>query len=95
MSAPEHLSEAAKLVWDQVVSAYGPGGERIEGPDLEAYVGQVVTLRDAQKRIAEEGLLVADPKGVPIPHPAVAIEKAAQEQIRTWGNAFKPRRGGR
>ena len=49
-------------------------------------------LRDAQARLAAEGSIIADPKGVPIPHPAIAIERAAQDEIRKWGNAFKPRR---
>lgn len=73
----------------EILKAYGDGSERIDGPDLEAYSGQIARLRDAQTRIAEEGLIVRDAKGQPIPHPAIAIEKAAQEEIRKWGDAFK------
>ena len=76
----------------EVLAAYGDGADRIDGPDLEAYCGQVARLRDAQARLAAEGSIIADPKGVPIPHPAIAIERAAQDEIRKWGNAFKPRR---
>lgn len=76
----------------EVLAAYGDGSDRIDGPDLEAYCGQVARLRDAQARLAAEGSIIADPKGVPIPHPAIAIERAAQDEIRKWGNAFKPRR---
>ena len=65
---------------------------RIAGPDLQAYCGQVARLRDAQTRLAAEGSVVADPKGNPIPHPALAIEKAAQAEIRAWGSTFRPRR---
>lgn len=92
MSAPVHLPEDVAAVWAEVVAAYGEGAERIEGPDLEAYCGQVARLRDAQRRIAAEGQIVADPKGHPIPHPALAIERAAQDEIRKWGSAFRPRR---
>lgn len=76
----------------EVLAAYGDGSDRIDGPDLEAFCGQVARLRDAQARLAAEGSIIADPKGVPIPHPAIAIERAAQDEIRKWGNAFKPRR---
>lgn len=48
---------------------------------LEAFCGQVARLRDAQQRIAAEGLIIADPKGNPIPHPAIAIERAAAAEI--------------
>ncbi len=76
----------------EVLAAYGDGADRIDGPDLEAFCGQVARLRDAQARLAAEGSIIADPKGVPIPHPAIAIERAAQDEIRKWGNAFKPSR---
>ena len=76
----------------EVLAAYGDGADRIDGPDLEAFCGQVARLRDAQARLAAEGSIIAVPKGVPIPHPAIAIERAAQDEIRKCGNAFKPRR---
>ena len=79
-------------ICQEVLAAYGDGSDRIDGPDLEAFCGQVARLRDAQARLAAEGSIIADPKGVPIPHPAIAIERAAQDEIRKWGNAFKPRR---
>lgn len=94
-SPPEGMPGAEARVWAEVVAAYGEGAERICGPDLEAYCGQVARLRDAQRRIAAEGAVVADPKGNPVPHPALAIEKAAQAEIRTWGGAFRPRPTGR
>ena len=53
-------------------------------PELEAYAGQVVRLRDAQRRLAAEGSVIADPKGNPIPHPALQIERMAQDEIRKW-----------
>ena len=81
------LPEAEASIWVQLVAA---GAE--EGPELEAYVGQVARLRDAQRRIAAEGLIVQDPKGFPIPHPAIAIEKAAQVEIRSWGSRFAGKR---
>lgn len=57
-------------------------------PELEAYAGQVVRLRDAQRRLAVEGAVVEDSKGFPITHPALKIEKDAQEELRKWGDRF-------
>ena len=88
--APEHLPADVAAVWVEIVKALGP---RCAGPDLEAYAGQVARLRDAQARIAAEGAIIADPKGNPVPHPALAIEKTAQSEIRAWGSRFR-RRGG-
>jgi len=91
VSAPEHLAAGARAVWDEVTSAHDDPA-RIEGPDLEAYCVQVARMRDAQARIDAEGLVVADEKGRPVPHPAVALEKAAQAEVRAWGDRFRPRR---
>ena len=86
------MTTDVQAIRKEVLAAYGDGADRIDGPDLEAFCGQVARLRDAQARLAAEGSIIADPKGVPIPHPAIAIERAAQDEIRKWGNAFKPRR---
>lgn len=88
VSVPEHLSAEARSVWESVVA----GKPGCEGPDLEAYCVQVSRMRDAQGRIDREGLVVADAKGNPIPHPALAIEKAAQVEVRAWADRFRPRR---
>lgn len=88
MSAPEHLSPSAAAVWVQVVE----GRPGCEGPDLEAFCVQVARMRDAQARVDSEGLVVADEKGRPVPHPALAIEKAAQVEVRAWADRFRPRR---
>jgi hypothetical protein len=41
-------------------------------------------MRDAQRRITAEGIVVADAKGNPCPHPALAVEKQAQGEVRAW-----------
>ena len=87
-SAPERLSDAARDVWDGIVAAH-PSPEWIVGADLEAYCVQVARMRDAQARIDREGLLVPDAKGNPMPHPAIAVEKAAHAEVRAWGSRFR------
>lgn len=91
VSAPEHLSAAARAVWDATVAAHSVP-DRIVGPDLEAYCTQVARMRDAQARVDAEGLIVADAKGNPVPHPAIVLERAAQAEVRAWGDRFKPPR---
>lgn len=88
MSTPKHLPDDVRAVYEEL---YALGAS---GPEFEAYCGQVARLRDAQKRISEEGLVVADEKGRPVPHPALAIERAAQAEVRAWAGRFglKPSR---
>ena len=80
-TAPAHLPDDIRAVWDSL-----PAGH--SGPEYEAYCGQIARLRDAQRRLAAEGIVVADQKGNAIPHPAVAVEKQAQAEIRAWGTRF-------
>ena len=89
VTAPKHLPADIKVIWVETVTAYGAGWEQIAGPRLEAYCGQVARMRDAQRRIAVEGLVVADGKGQPMPHPALVIERTAQDEIRKWGDVFR------
>ncbi|WP_213452876.1 P27 family phage terminase small subunit [Rhizomonospora bruguierae] len=89
MAAPAHLSDAAKAVWAEITQAHADPAV-IEGPDLEAFCVQVARMRDAQARIDAEGLVVADAKGQPIPHPAIALEKQAHAEVRAWGDRFRP-----
>lgn len=89
---PTHLPDEVAKVWREVVAAYGDGWESINTPALEAYAGQVATLRDAQRRLATDGLIVEGLRGEPMTHPALAIERQAQDEIRKWGDTFKPPR---
>lgn len=76
----------------EIINAWPDGRPEPSGPEFEAYCGQIVRLRDAQQRLAAEGTIVADPKGNPVPHPALTIERQAAEQLRRWGDKFAPKR---
>ena len=89
VTAPKHLPPYIRAIWLETIAAYGPGWYQVAGPRLEAYCGQVARMRDAQRLIAAEGLVVADGKGQPIAHPALAIERTAQDEIRKWGETFR------
>ncbi len=81
----EDLPDHIKAIWDELepdmYARIGPAG-------MEAFCAQVYRMRDAQARITEEGLVVQDAKGNPVPHPAIAIEKQAQAEVRTWTDKF-------
>jgi phage terminase small subunit len=90
---PGHLPADVAKVWREVRARYeGHRDPAPEGPELEAYCGLVVRLRDAQQRIQDEGMLVPDGKGNAIPHPALAIERAASAELKRWEGKFTPRR---
>lgn len=83
--APAHLSKAAQAAWAEITSAMSEAAVTgPEAPALESYAVAVARMRDAQERIDREGALIADAKGNPVPHPALAIEKAAAAEVRTW-----------
>ena len=93
--APDHLRDPERQAWDELATRWPPGVPMPEGADFEAYLGQTARLRDAQQRIATDGMIVQDARGNPIPHPALAIERSAQSEIRTWGDRFDPTRAKR
>jgi phage terminase small subunit len=86
---PPHLPPDVAAVWVEVVTDLGDQASGVVGPELDAYCGQVARLREAHHRLAAEGMVVADPKGNPVPHPAIAIERAAASEIRAWGSKFR------
>lgn len=84
---PGHLPDDVRVVWEEL-APHSPAF----GSLFEAFCGQVARMRDARKRISAEGLVVADAKGQPMPHPALEIERKAQVEIRAWGPQFQGRR---
>ena len=79
----------------EVRAAWGDDVDRLDAFALDAYASQVATLRSAQARVEAEGMVIAGPKGDPIPHPCIAIAKAAQVEVRQWGSQFQPKRSRR
>jgi phage terminase small subunit len=81
LTIPERVNGDLGKVWaemaPQVAVSIGAAG-------LEALCVQVVRMRDAAARINAEGMIVADVKGAPVPHPAISIERGAQSQVRDW-----------
>jgi phage terminase small subunit len=82
MKVPSHLDRRARGVWREVAKAWPL--EDLSPAAVESLCVQVVRMRDAQARVDAEGELVAGARERPEPHPALAIERAAAEQVRKW-----------
>ena len=94
MSA-ESVSERAAAARAEVKARWEAAGadfSRVDGPDLDAYCGQVALVRESADRVSSEGMVIADAKGNPIPHPAVEIGRRAQAEVRAWAGRFDPPR---
>ena len=76
---PAHLSRGAKRWWRSVMesSRLGPDSVEILTAAAEAWDRK----EDARQLIAEEGIVVHDESGLPIPHPAVQIEGQAADRM--------------
>jgi P27 family predicted phage terminase small subunit len=89
VEAPDHLPEAVATVWREIVASNDLAG-RVDRAALETFSTLVARLREARQRVEDEGMVVTDPRGRVIPHPALAVERATAEQIRAWGDRFAP-----
>ena len=88
---PASLSPDAAQAWTEVFESYGPDCHRLAGPLLEQYAQAIATARQARQRVDAEGLIVADAKGSPIPHPALSVEAKALDTIRRLAPRFAPK----
>lgn len=86
---PEDLPEDAADVWCEIVASNDLAGT-VDRAALEAFCTLVARLRAARARVNEEGMVVTDPRGRVVPHPALAVERQTAEQIRAWGDRFAP-----
>lgn len=86
---PDHLPEAVADVWREIVASNDLAG-KVDRSALETFATLMARLREARTRVEDEGMVVTDPRGRVIPHPALAVERATAEQIRAWGDRFAP-----
>jgi hypothetical protein len=85
---PEHLAPAVAAVWDEVVAANGIVGP-VDRAALEAYCTLTVRMREASKRVADEGMIVRSGTKEVL-HPAIALERQLAEQLHALGARFMP-----
>lgn len=81
LAKPSHILGDIAKIWDEMLGQTRPS---IGAAGLEALCLQIARMRDAQARIAKEGLIVADRSGNPVAHPALAIERQAGADVRAW-----------
>lgn len=88
---PPHLTGPAADAWREVATGDETAAQLLI---LETLAVQVARARDARARIDTEGLIVADAKGTPVPHPALVIERQAQHEIRAAAAMLPTHTGG-
>lgn len=88
MRPPEHLTPSAAGVWEEIVSD-SDTPHLLNPEELGAYCEMVSLERDASARVAREGTIVSDERGRPIAHPAIAVARQAQQDIKAWGDRFR------
>lgn len=87
---PDRLSDGAKAAWREIVAQHGAHAYMVVGPVLEEFCEALAVSREASERVAAEGMIVADPKGFPIDHPALAIGARAQRTVERLAPRFAP-----
>lgn len=86
---PDNMPAAAAEIWREIVESNDLAG-RVDRAALEAFCTLMARLREARQRVQDEGMVVTDPRGRVIPHPALTVERQTAEQIRAWGDRFAP-----
>lgn len=86
---PAEMPPAAADVWREIMATNDLAGT-VDRSALEAFCTLMARLREARQRVEDEGMVVKDPRGRVVPHPALAVERQTAEQIRAWGDRFAP-----
>jgi hypothetical protein len=85
---PAHVTDDVAEVWVEVVEENGIVGP-VDRAALEAYCTLTVRLREASKRVADEGMIVKSGTKE-ILHPAITLERQLAEQLHALGARFMP-----
>ena len=87
---PKWLPERAKEEWKRVAPALHAAG-LLTGLDLcalESYCLTYAKWREAEQRLAEEGLTILTPNGCLQAHPCQSASNQAQKLLLSWVKAF-------
>jgi P27 family predicted phage terminase small subunit len=87
---PEWLTGIAREEWNRVAAALHAAG-LLTGLDVSALEGYCLTYakwREAEQRLAEEGLTILTPNGCTQAHPCQSISNQAQKLLLAWVKAF-------
>lgn len=87
---PKWLTGLAREEWKRVAPALHAAG-LLTGLDVSALEGYCVTYakwREAEQRLAEEGLTILTPNGCLQAHPCQSASNQAQKLLLSWVKAF-------
>lgn len=87
MIIPKSIADDPELrsIWAELEPQFAP---RIGAAGLEAATYAMRQIREAEGRLRAEGLIAADGKGNPVPHPAIAIQERAVKALNSWITRF-------
>jgi phage terminase small subunit len=78
------LSPDAAAVYKRLTKdlAYEPAED--DKLTIEAYAACTARAESARAMVDKDGPVIADAKGQPVQHPALAVERQAMEDMRKW-----------
>ena len=87
---PKWLTGIAREEWARVASALHAAGllTRLDVSALEGYCACYGKWREAEQRLADEGLTILTPNGCVQAHPCQSISNQAQKLLLSWVKAF-------
>ena len=87
---PKSLPDYLAAVWEDAV---GQCKDDTPPAAVEALCRQIHLMRDAEKRITEDGAVIVDGKGNATEHPGIKIQREAGKEIRDWLQKYGKRGG--
>lgn len=89
--APDHFGEIAAEIWKSTLKSVKKAGFQIDELDrqcFEAFCSAAATIRDCDRLLARDGLVVDGGRDGPKRHPAAAVKNAALVQLRSYATAL-------
>lgn len=83
------LEELTKAAWKEITDGVPQDVINVERGGLESYAFALAVYRDAEARVRKEGLVVADEKGRPQPHPALKIQRDESRDVDHWLGVYR------
>ena len=87
---PKWLSGIAVEEWNRVATGLHQAGllSMLDESALESYCVTYAKWREAEQRLADEGLTILTPNGCVQAHPCQSISNQAQKLLLAWVKAF-------
>lgn len=84
-----NLDDLIAQAYAEITMGMHPEILRKEKPGLERFAFAIAVNRESEARIKNEGLVVSDEKGRPVPHPALAIQRSSAKDIEGWLKQYR------